>query len=232
MVLCVLLLTASLVTAGMEWSNLTEYYIPGEAQTSTPIEDPGNDALTYYTNQSTFESAHSGLTLEDWSNTSVPPGQVVSANGPWDYLTSNPVWQPGDIVEGIRMNCIPSGNLLVILTTGFLGVPQNICGSNTFIDGTEIEFFNYPVRAFGCLIFYPMGFSSGDIEIVGTSGSTLGTTTASGDLNGMFWGVYSDDEDIDHINFTAADGTLLGDLQFGYGLPLARTTWGSIKQIF
>ncbi len=77
-----------------------------------------------------------------------------------------------------------------------------------------------------------MAPGSVDIEIFGAGGS-LGTTTASGALPGVFWGVYSD-EGITRIEFIepVTNGELFSNAQFRIVTALQQSTWGNIKTAF
>ena len=78
----------------------------------------------------------------------------------------------------------------------------------------------------------PMAPGTVDIEIFGASGS-LGTTTASGAMPGVFWGVFSD-EVITRIEFIepVVNGELFANAQFGTVTSLENSTWGNIKTSF
>jgi len=187
-------------------------------------------AVTYYTDQTAFETAYPGLTLEDYSGTSVPPDAVQSAPGAFNSMTSNACFQPGAIVDGISLDNLEFDEN-VVLTPPFMGVTSVTVGPNTFADNAEFS-FSVPVNAFGVEIVMPMAAGTVNIEVFGTSGS-LGTTTANGDLPGIFWGVHSDDV-ITRIEFIepVTNGELFANVQFGSVSALDQSTWGAIKTAF
>ena len=187
-------------------------------------------AVTFYTDQGAFEGLYPGLTTEDYSGTIVPPDSVQSDMGPFNSTTNNLCFTPGAIVDGISLDNL-EGNMDVVLTPPFLGVTSVTVGPNIFADNGVFE-FSVPVNAFGIEIVMPMAPGPVDIEIFGASGS-LGTTTASGAVPGVFWGVYSD-EDITRIEFIepVTNGELFSNAQFGAVSSLQNSTWGNIKTSF
>ncbi len=187
-------------------------------------------AVTFYTGQGIFEGLYPGLTTEDYSGTIVPQDTVIAGMGPFNSSTNNLCFTPGGIVDGISLDNL-EGNMDVVLTPPFLGVTSVTVGPNTFSDN-GVFYFSAPVNAFGIDIVMPFGAGTVDIEVFGAGGS-LGTTTASGDLTGIFWGVFSD-EDITRIEFIEplTNGELFSNAQFGAVSALENSTWGNIKTSF
>ena len=187
-------------------------------------------AVTFYTDQTAFETLYPGLTTEDYSGTIVPPNSVQSDFGPFNSTTNNQCFTPGAIVDGISFDNLNSGDN-VVLTPPFLGVTSVTIGPNTFSHDSEFS-FSIPVNAFAVEIVMPMAAGTVDIEVFGASGS-IGTTSSTGDLAGVFWGVYSD-EDITNIKFIepVVNGELFANVQFGAISALDNSTWGAIKSAF
>ncbi|MCK5115455.1 MAG: hypothetical protein KAR44_02575 [Candidatus Aegiribacteria sp.] len=188
-------------------------------------------AVSYYTDQAIFEGLYPGLTTEDYSATLVAPNSVASDFGPLNSATNNLLFAPGGIVDGFSFDNLDGGDN-VVLTPPFLGVTAVTVGCNTFAHNSEYS-FSVPVNAFAIEIVMPMAPGTIDIEIFGAGGS-LGSTTASGALPGVFWGVFSD-EDITRIEFLepVTNGELFANAQFGEaGLALQNSTWGNIKTSF
>ena len=187
-------------------------------------------AVSYYSDQVLFEGLFPGLTTEDYSATLVAPNDVQLDFGPLNSATNNMLFAPGGIVDGFSFDNLEGGDN-VVLTPPYAGVTSVTVGPNLFIDNSEYS-FSVPVNAFGIEIVMPMGAGSVDIEIFGAGGS-LGTTTASGALPGVFWGVYSD-ELITRIEFIepATNGELFSNAQFGAVSALENSTWGNIKTSF
>ncbi len=187
-------------------------------------------AVSYYLDQLVFEGLYPGLTTEDYSATLVAPNSVLSDFGPLNSSTNNMLFATGGIVDGFSFDNLDGGDN-VVLTPPFLGVTSVTVGPNTFDHSSEYS-FSVPVNAFAIEIVMPMAPGSIDIEVFGASGS-LGTTTASGGVPGIFWGVYSD-EDITRIEFIepSTNGELFSNAQFGAVSALDHSTWGNIKTSF
>ena len=187
-------------------------------------------AVIFYTDQGVFEGLYPGLTTEDYSGTIVPPNSVIADMGPFNSTTNNSCFTPGAIVDGISLDNL-EGNMDVVLTPPYIGVTSVTVGPNTLADN-GVFYFSVPVNAFGIEIVMPMAPGDIDIEVFGSAGS-LGTTTASGALPGLFWGVYSD-EDIIRIEFIepVTNGELFANAQFGAVSALENSTWGNIKTSF
>lgn len=230
--LLVLVLAAAVVAEGPSYTTTTDWATNGSGTTMFVSHVSGTDALTYYTDLSTFEGANPGLTHEDYSSTLVPANSVASDTGPLDYFCNNSLFALNTIVPGISL-AEWSGGLMVVLTPPFLGVTSVTVGPNTFLENAVYD-FTLPTRAFGCFVCTPFGAVPVDIEIFGASGS-LGTTTVVGDIGaGTFWGVYCDDENIEKIEFYAPndEGELFADVQFGLPTGLSRSTWAQVKASF
>jgi len=187
-------------------------------------------AVSYYSDQTIFEGLYPGLTTEDYSNTLVGPDAVLSDFGPLNSTTNNMLFAPGGIVAGFSFDNLDGGDN-VVLTPPFLGVTSVTVGPNTFAHNSEYS-FSVPVNAFAIEIVMPMAPGPVDIEIFGAGGS-IGTTTASGAVPGVFWGVFSD-EDIVRIEFIepVTNGELFAMAQFGAVSALENSTWGNIKTSF
>ena len=186
--------------------------------------------VSYYTDQAIFEGLYPGLTTEDYSGTLIASNSIQSDFGPLNSTTNNLLFAPGAIVDGFSFDNLDSGDN-VILTPPFAGVTSVTVGPNAFSHSSEYS-FSVPVNAFGIEIVMPMTAGSVAIEVFGASGS-LGTITSRGDLPGIFWGVYSDEEII-KIEFIEPvdNGELFANAQFGAVLALENTTWGYIKTAF
>ncbi len=184
----------------------------------------------FYTNQDMFESIYPGLIKEDYSNTNVSPNSSDFAKGAFDSFTNNCCFSPDDIVEGISLDNL-EGQENVVLVPPLMGVSSVTVGPNEFEDNAVFS-FSVPVNAFGIEIVMPVMNGIVDIEVFGIGGS-LGTSSSTGSLAGVFWGVYSD-YDITRIEFRepTANGELFSNAQFGAFSALDNTTWGSIKNSF
>ncbi len=193
---------------------------------------PQTDALTYYTDESTFDTANPGLTFEDFSSTLVPANSVASDAGPLDYYCDNSLFALHTIVDGISLD-EQAADLMVVLTPPFIGVTSVSVGPNSFA-GDGIINFTLPTRAFGVFIVMPNGGNTVNIEVFGAGGSLGTTSTIGGSGGGTFWGVYCDSEEITSITFNdpTEAGELFANARFGLPTALSRSTWADIKASF
>ena len=193
---------------------------PGPAGGQT-TQAGNTEALAFYNDRTAFQVANPGLTVEDFSGTSVPPDGVLACDPPFNELTSNDCFSQGAITSGVSVELIPnvdSSLLNVVLTPAFFDLSCVAVGPNTFSDDSSID-FNPAVRAVGLDLVSPIaGAVPFDIEIFGPGGS-LGTTSAFACLNEpCFWGVDSNDiGGITSVVFTSAagDGELFCNVEFG-----------------
>jgi hypothetical protein len=175
--------------------------------------------LTFYTDRTVFNAAHPGIPLEDYSNNELPPNSVLQCPGPFDSNTNNGCFLPGNIQPGIQV-VNTTGNDLVLLTPPFFGVNCDAVGPNTFTDDGELD-FNPPVMAVGLDLNSNVA-DTYNIEVFGPGGS-LGTTTANGNIPGLFWGVDTVDAGgISRITFVspAGSGELFCNVAFGQPVPV------------
>jgi len=181
--------------------------------------------LTFYTSRAVFNAAHPGIPLETFVNTNVPPNSVLACPGPFNSMTNNGCFSPGDILPGISVVNTTAG-LLVVLTPPFFGVNCVAVGPNLFADNGEMQ-FSPPVQAVGLDLNSNIA-ATYNIEIFGPAGS-LGTTTAPGAIPGIFWGVdTSSPGGINRITFfnAGAAGELFCNVAFGLAVPVELQTFG------
>ena len=172
--------------------------------------------LDYYTDRPTFDTAAPGLPVEDFENHLIGPNAVQAAPGPWNTATNNVVYAPGGLMPGFSLDATPGD--VVLLSTGFMGLPSSIAGPNTFADDTVITFPGNDVNTVGLELYAPMGVAlTVDIEIFGIGAVSLGTTTTTtGILVGEFWGVKSNEIITEIVLHDTTDGgELIDDLAFG-----------------
>ncbi len=223
-----LILTAPLMAQSQSWE---EFQATGEPPVAVPEGPPFPEisgSLTFYTDQTAFETDFPGLAMEDFSGTSVPPNSVLACTGPIDNATANECFAAGAVIPGFSLQIIPPASTapdLVILTPPFLGVSCNSVGPNSFTDSHQIT-FDPAVEAVGLDNINPLAAPTTlNIEVFGASGS-LGTTTASSTFPESFWGVSSAGEPITRIEFVDSvpgNENLLCNLQFGTVTPPPNT---------
>ncbi|MCK5132496.1 MAG: hypothetical protein KAR40_10155 [Candidatus Sabulitectum sp.] len=188
--------------------------------------------VTFYTDQTSFETLYPGLTKEDYSNTNVSANNLIGVGGPFNSLTDNMCFSPGDIVGGISFDN-DAGRENAVITPPMFGVLNVAVGSRNL--DVALYSFSVSVNAFGISAVMPFEAGIYDIEVFGASGS-LGTSDVMVPPNtpaGVFWGVYSD-EDITKIAFEARPGDFgmfFTKAQFGAPTALDNSTWGSIKNM-
>jgi len=231
LVLC-LAFASTVIADGLSYTSMTAGIRPATSGSSVAVTDSGTDALTYYTDESTFDAANPGLITEDFSSTLIAANAVGSDAGAINYLCNNSLFALHTIVDGISL-WEQSNNDMVVLGLGFMGVTNVTVGPNSFADDAIIT-FTVPTRAFGTFMVMPNGGDVVNIEVFGASGS-LGTTSHTGGTGaGTFWGVFCNSEDITYITFNDPNdaGELFADVRFGLPTSLSRTTWASVKASF
>jgi hypothetical protein len=172
--------------------------------------------LTFYTDQASFEAAAPGLTMEDFASSITAPNNICVDFVPLNSATlPDACFASGDLEAGFTLEMEPVNDDYAYLTTGFLGVPFDVIGPNTFTDNLVINFDGAAAVGFD-LLGDVVGAVTCDVEIFGASG-LLGTTQITGSSTGNFWGVIAT-EDITEIVLTGtsgSDGELIGHLQYG-----------------
>ncbi|MET0555828.1 MAG: hypothetical protein ABW221_22505 [Vicinamibacteria bacterium] len=176
--------------------------------------------LTFYTDRTVFNTAHPGLPIENFSGTLVPANGVATCTGATlNAATNNECFAPGGIRPGISVVNSTGGDL-VILTPPFIGVPCVSAGPNLFADASELQ-FTPPVAAVG-LDFEANTPAAFTVTVFSPAGS-LGTTTVTGAIPGVFWGVdTADPAGISRITFNVAgeNGELFCNVAFGEPVPV------------
>jgi hypothetical protein len=183
-----------------------------------PPEAP-TGSLTFYTSRAVFNAAHPGIPLENLAATNVPPNSVQGCPEPFNNMTNNGCFSPGDILPGISVWNTTAVDL-VVLTPPFFGVNCVAVGPDLFADHGEMQ-FDPPVEAVGFDLNSNVA-GPFTVEIFGPGGS-LGTTTAQGAIPALFWGVDTTDPGgISRIttNSAAGSGELYCNVAFGFAVPV------------
>ena len=171
--------------------------------------------LTFYTDQSIFQAAAPGATLEDFASTLIAPNNICVGFAPLNSANPGVCFGATDLNPGFTLNMSTTNDDYAYLTTGFLGTPKDVIGPNTFTDDLYLYFTDATAVGFflhGDLV----GAVAVDIEIY-SGMSLLGTSSAVGTANGLFWGVASDTPitEIRIIGQNGNDAELISDLQYG-----------------
>lgn len=199
---------------------------PMEPQTSTepPPPLPGVplsvDGLTLYGDRATFDEAFPGLPVEDFEEANVGERRIVPCPHPLNENSDNNCFSPGDILSGI--NIMASNDqfgfeLAVVGKDYFLNPSKNVAVT-VFPDAQILEFPNGGVLSVGMDLHVYFHEENLLIDIHGNSG-LLGSTQATANSQGRFWGVSSDEvitmitilsltnqaEAVDNISFQPAN---------------------------
>jgi len=231
LVLC-LAFASTVIADGLSYTSMTAGIRPASSGSSVILPTSGTDDLTYYTDESTFDTANPGLITEDFSSTLIPPNNVGSDIGSLDYNCNNSLFALNTIVDGISL-WEPFNNEMAVITVGYMGCTNVTVGPNLYTDNGIIS-FTVPTTAFGTFIVMLGGADVVNIEVFGASGS-LGTTSHTADTGeGSFWGVFCNSEEITYITFNDPNdvGEFFAQVRFGLPTSLSRTTWASVKASF
>jgi len=184
--------------------------------------------LVYYGDRPTFDADHPGVFTEDFENTLVPPGGIISAFGPFDNVTNNVCFAPSGILEGIRFMNVNPLNQMVVVQSGNFGLTSATIGPNSFLDDLDIILLN-DTYAVGFDIYLPLGTGNLNFFVYGTGDVVLAVIPIAPATTGTFWGV-SSDQPITRIR-SADGGAGLGELidNFSYGHPRSVLISGYVK---
>ncbi len=209
---------SAMTFAQTQWSDVAPDTVVDPVHTNPLPPGAPTRALTYYTNQAAFEAVAPSLPMETFPSSVTGPNNVCTDNSPLSSTSPGACFAAGDLIPGWSMDVVPNGGsgLYVLLTAGFLGIPFNGVGPNSFVDHTDFV-YSPAVNAVGFDIVGDLITSVAvDIEVFDAGGVSLGTTTATGSLAGNFWGVVSDIP-IGRIALreNAGGGEIIGNMQFG-----------------
>jgi hypothetical protein len=86
------------------------------AFTALAFSAPASALVIDYNSRAAFQAASGSLTLEDFEDSEVLPGDGIGVTGPVDAFSSNPAFRPGDIAAGLSINTVLQGpsNIAVI----------------------------------------------------------------------------------------------------------------------
>jgi hypothetical protein len=202
-----------------KYSDLSRDSRPEMGPLAPRAAEAPSGTLTFYTSRAVFNAAHPGIPLETFVLTNLGPNQVMACPEPFNNMTNNGCFSPGDILPGIAVWNTTAIDL-VVLTPPFFGVNCVAVGPNTFTDNGEMQ-FNPPVQAVGFDLLSNVA-ATYNIEVFGPGGS-LGTTTAPGAIPGIFWGVdTSSPGGISRITTSnvGSAGELYCNVAFGQPVPV------------
>jgi hypothetical protein len=183
--------------------------------------------LVYYSDRGVFDLANPGLPIEDWASSILGAGGVCTDLSPLNSTNVGSCFSSGDILSGIEFNTSTIDDY-ALLTTGYIGVPFNVVGPNTFSDDSQF-IFDPPVSAIGMDIVIPSGIDALNIDIYDENGVLLGSTTSPA-VAQSFWGV-SSNTPIGKVEFSGGNsGTAetFGNIAFGNSVSVPISNWAIV----
>lgn len=164
----------------------------------------------YFLNQAAFEAAFPALPFDDFSGASVVAGDIEDC-GP--SVSSGNACFPGGFIHGLTLS--PDGNgSIVTLGAGQQGLTSTAVAADLFHEPTVLDFTDDDVHAVGFFLRTTNKSLTIEVQVNGTDGSELGTTTLTVGSNGSFWGVQSN-APIGQIVLDSRAGEILEHIQFG-----------------
>ena len=166
------------------------------ALTHSPATDAPQGSPIYYHSRNTFDKAFPGLPVEDFE-AGRWEGQQLWCPAPFNALTDNECFQPGDILPGVSfqdnpLNDAEGGNPYGLVgNNGYAGALSRNIVAATAPEAFEM-LFDPPVNAAGMdLVHYYTDGAVVDITIYDADDVEIAATQAIGSNAGYFWGVYS-----------------------------------------
>ena len=193
---------------------------PASLQADAATSEP---TLTYLASRADFTAQFPDLPVEGFEAGNVADGDVVGCPGPLDATSNNRCFAPGGIKPGIQFNSDhrfsqnEGGQEVALIGRGFSGVAPSKQLVATFdVDALLIDFTTTVTAAGMDLVSY--SDDTCQIDVFGTNGVLLGSTTAPCNGAGSFWGVSSSQpitrirvysptnrfEGVDNVSFGAA----------------------------
>ena len=155
--------------------------------------------LTLYTDQAAFESAHPGLPVEDFEESTIADTGVDFFAEPLDSSTSNVYFSPGDILEGLLIRTVSPfipASALATVGGAYLGASNATKAIATHFSGDNlsIAFPGFNAYAVGMDLMFRDTDADATIIVYNIIGKILGVTTWSIlSSSETFFGVYSND---------------------------------------
>ena len=155
--------------------------------------------VSVYSTRTSFDAAFPGLPVETFEAANVGPAPWASFPGPLDKFTSNDVFSPGQILDGLRIttgvSSISSSNVFVS-SAGFANYTSHAI-SYRFGDtpGPElaISLYNGNVTALGLDVTSNPDGHNVTLELFSSSGSLGSYVVSNAQGSGTFIGFFSPD---------------------------------------
>ena len=97
--------------------------------------------LTFYSDRPTFQAAHPGLPLEDFTGTATSNGDIVACSPPLDSSTNDACFTTGSVIAGFALDVtIDGGGGQYVVLNNALGMPCVGVGPNSFADEADWDF--------------------------------------------------------------------------------------------
>ena len=178
-----------------------------------------NGDILIFDDEVEFNNTCGGFPIEDFSETNVGADTVLGCPNPFNSLTDNACFSPGDLIPGFSITdpIDPNSDALVVLTPAFFGATSVAVGANTFTAPTRITFTEF-VDAVGMVLVSLRGNTNTEVQVFGAGNVLLGTATVNlTSINGHFLGVQAEESitRIDLVETGPENGTLLYELSFG-----------------
>lgn len=181
--------------------------------------DAAGPMYHFFDDRAAFEVACPGLPLEDFEEGNVGPGNLTTCSDPFDSLTDDDCWNPGDILDGVSLGSSVAGSM-VILGDGFLSQPSIATGPYMLAQYGYIDFLPY-VSTVGFDLFSSSVPEIVDVRVIGVGGTLIAETQVLVGGAGVFIGARSF-EPIVRVEYEAAGnvGEVIDNLTFGSPAPI------------
>ncbi|NQV35421.1 MAG: S8 family serine peptidase, partial [Phycisphaeraceae bacterium] len=172
--------------------------------------------LEIYAERTRFETLHPGLPFEDFEESWIWPGYILSFAGPVQNNIGNGAFNVGDITPGISIESADPGhphNEMVIVGSGVIGNASKAIGAYSLSDSTYMVFSDNDVFAVGMDILID---SPGPVNVTvfGPGSTVLATTVVNATTTGTFFGVAAG-QPITGILVESPNGELIDNIAFG-----------------
>jgi len=206
--------------SGQSYTDYQSGVVPKLSKSNIPQQQvavQGN--LGVYTNRASFNALAPDQTVVNFENANTPPNSFCAGRA-FNSDAVNECFSPGAIPDGISFST-NGGELMILLTTGFLGLPSNVVGPNFFVADLDISFEPGEVNLVGMNLYNPFGPSILDVEVYGLNGVLLGIISgvATGTTIPTFFGVVAlDQTPITRLRLVQQDsngGELVDNVSYG-----------------
>ena len=176
--------------------------------------------VTFYTDRPTFQAAHPGLPLEDFTGGNTIPGEILSCTPPLNSATNDACFPTNGVISGFDLDVnIDTGGGLYVVLNNAVGMPCVGVGPNSFADDGEFN-FSPARRAAGFDLYTPLGGGEPyTVNVFGPGGLLGSTATTGGGVVGTFVGADTADPGgiirIELVEGVDGTGDIFCDLEFG-----------------